>query len=170
MVFTERTSKPTDLARYRYIVILIVIIIIIYLLKGKSKWLLNLNQINVKGLITYLIVVAIIYTALMKYYTSATSSNSSNKKKLDMLWSIAHGFFYIGLGYFMPNNWGIIAVFQVCWELFEDFQGYGLHKTSYVETDGKKIMDIICNNTGYYLGNLLRRQIVLLDFITNLLI
>jgi len=145
-MFTNKTSGQGDPLRYRYIVLLICIIVLILILDRRTK-LLSLQDINVKGLIVYLIVVVIIFAVCMMRQTT--------KYKLsDNLWDVGHFLFYFGLAYFAPNNYLLVSILMVIWELFEDFMGFNVGKKAWIETDGKKMMDMIANSGGYYLGNL----------------
>ena len=166
-MFTNTTSKPNDPLRYRFILVFIIIVILIAIISGKSEvFKVHPQQIKVKALVIYLAVIIIGFGLLMKWQARRIVEIQSDKSltaaeqqrailKLDNVWSVSHVLFYVGLGIVMPNNWTIILVFQVVWELFEDFLGYRMGLTQYIETDGKKISDIICNNAGYFLGNVI---------------
>jgi len=116
------------------------------ILDKKSK-LTSFENINIKGLIVYFIIVGVIFVVCMNRQTT--------KQKLsDNIWDIGHFLFYFGLAYFIPNNYLLVSTFMVAWELFEDFMGFNVGKKAWIETDGKKMTDMIANSGGYYLGNL----------------
>ena len=146
-------TLPDNILRYRYIAIVILIVIIVIIINQYSlhskrgNIILNLDQINVRGLIVYLIFVVALFNIFMSF------QNTKNRLT-DAKWDILHFIFYFFLAYFVPNNWGIILVLEVVWEVFEDIMGFGLKKLDYIETDKKKIIDIIANSTGYLLGNI----------------
>jgi hypothetical protein len=138
-MFTNDTSTPNEISRYRFVLILIIVII-------------------VAG-----------FALLMRWQTTAIAKIQANVeltteekmieiRRLDNVWSLAHFGFYVGLGILMPNNWTLILTLQITWELFEDFPGYRLGKKQYIETDGKKMFDIVCNSTGYLLGNTISKR------------
>ncbi len=116
-----------------------------------------------------MIVILGLLALMMKWHASAIEKIENDDKlngeeqkqairRLDHVWTVCHFLFYFGLGLLMPKNWGLILVLQVTWELFEDFMGYTLKRKQYIETDGKKISDIIVNSTGYWLGSLVVGQ------------
>jgi hypothetical protein len=118
----------------------------------------------------YVAIVVVAFALLMKWHANRISKIQTNKNlnlkdktskilRLDNVWSLAHFSFYVGLGILMPNNWTLILTLQVCWELFEDFLGYRLGKKQYIETDGKKMFDIICNSSGYLIGNIVSNRL-----------
>lgn len=145
-MFTTKISGQGEPLRYRYIILLICIIVLILILDKRSK-LLSLQDINVKGLIVYLIIVVVIFTACMMRQTT--------KQKLsDNIWDVGHFLFYFGLAYFVPNNYLLVSILMVVWELFEDFMGFSSGKKAWIETDGKKMTDMFANTGGYFLGNL----------------
>ena len=145
-------TPPQNIFRYKYIGVIILIVIVIILVNqnriklGRKNNILNLDQIKVKGLIAYLILVIILFSVLMSF-------QKTKNRLTDLHWDILHFIFYFFLAYFVPNNWGIILVLEVVWEMFEDTMGFVLKKYDYVETDRKKIIDILANSTGYLLGN-----------------
>jgi hypothetical protein len=149
----KEISSPSNCFRYGYIglVILIVIVVIVinryYTVAGKGNILFNLNQINVKGLIIYIIVVIILFCICMSF-------QSSNNRLANTTWDILHFLFYFFLAYFIPNNWLIILVLGACWELFEDTMGFVYKRYGFVETDRKKLVDILSNCSGYLLGSI----------------
>ena len=145
-MFDTKISQQGELLRYRYVFVLICLIVLILVLDQKSK-LGNLQDINVRGLIAYLVIVVVIFSVFMMRQTT--------KQKLsDNSWDIGHFLFYFGLAYFVPNNFLLVAILMVAWELFEDFMGFNAGKKAWIETDGKKMTDMIANTSGYYLGNL----------------
>jgi hypothetical protein len=156
-MFDTTISKQNELRRYQYVVVLICIIVLILILDKKTK-LTSLEDINVKGLIAYFIVVAVVFSVCMMRQTT--------KQKLsDNTWDIGHFLFYFGLAYFIPNNYLLVSTLMVAWELFEDFMSYNVGKKAWLETNGKKMTDMMANTGGYYLGNLFfGRDIKHVDF------
>lgn len=148
--WTSTKSKPGVLARYQYIIVLITILVIVMIVEKRNILTVNLKGINWKGLISYFAVIVIGYFAFTALYKRV---DDVYKPNLDNLWDFFHFTFYFGLGYFFPNNWLIVAIFMVCWELIEDYVGYNLGKTFYIETNGKKMFDMVCNSLGYWLGS-----------------
>jgi len=146
-------TPPQHILRYRYVGIVILIVIVVILVNqyriklGRSNIILNLDQINLIGLIAYLIFVIALFYILMSF------QNTKNRLS-DNWWDTLHFCFYFFLAYFIPNNWGIILVLEVVWEMFEDTMGFVFKKCNYIETDQKKVKDILANSTGYLLGNL----------------
>ena len=133
---------PDDPRRYKYVVELLIIILVIYLLKPKALRP-HLDRIKWKGLLIYIVVVIVLFNVLMKI---GLTNNQ---------WDIAHFCAYFGISYFVPDCIAVIAVLEVCWELFEDYQGFDKKKPVYVETDVKKMVDIVANTSGYFIGNLI---------------
>jgi len=148
-LFTEKISEPGEPKRYRYFLILIIVIIVLVLIEGKHVLDFKPGKINVKGLIIYIVVIIVLFELIMKWYNQL---DEDKQNKATSLWSVLHFCFYFGLAYFIPNNWVVLIPFMVSWELFEDFMGYRMEKRSYIETDGKKMFDIVCNSTGYWIG------------------
>ena len=169
-MFTHTISKPNEVSRYRYLAILIVVIIVISLISGGPKcFKVRRHHIRLRLLIIYTAIIIGLLLLMMKWHVSAVEKIEADVdlsdeekqqavRRLDHVWSVAHFLFYFGLGIVMPKNWGLIIILQVSWELFEDFMGYKLKKKQYIETDGKKIFDILCNSTGYLLGSSLRAE------------
>ena len=137
-----QVSDPATYDRYKFAVILIIILVIIYVMNPENLRP-QLDRINVKGLIAYLIIIAILFAVCMKI------------KMSDNWWDVAHFLFYFGLAKFVPHNWVIVATVMVAWEIFEDFRGFNQDKPEYIETDRKKMVDMLANSSGYYLGNIL---------------
>ena len=166
----RRTSKPTELLRYRYLVILIVVMIIISLTNGGvAGFKVNGHHIRFRLLIIYTVVIIGLLLLMMEWHVRTIEKIESNSQltddekreaihRLNHVWSVAHFLFYLGLGILMPKNWGLILILQVAWELFEDFLGYNLKKTQYIETDGKKMSDIVVNSLGYFIGSQIVRR------------
>lgn len=148
-MFTEKISEPGDPPRYRYFLVLIIVIIVLVLIEGKHLLDFRPEQINVKGLIIYIVVVIALFAAIMKWYNQLSEEKQDGAENL---WSFLHFCFYFGLAYFIPNNWIILIPFMVSWELFEDFMGFRMGKKTYIEKDGKKMFDIVCNSAGYWIG------------------
>lgn len=144
-IFYNAKSHPSDPMRYRFVVVLIIIMIVIYL-SDKRALDLHVEQINFVGLVLYLILVISIFKLAMSI------EKGSNKLTANK-WDVMHWTFYFFLAYFVPNNWPFIFALQIGWELYEDFQGYNLGKTEYIETDQKKMVDVTANSLGYYIGN-----------------
>lgn len=135
-----RISYPDELRRYKYIVELLIIIIVLYILWPRL-FQPHLNQIRWKALIVYGVIIFILFQFFM------------NRNLSDNQWSFLHFLFYTGLAYCVPNNLSLVVCIEVLWELFEDYQGFTRKKSSYVETNKKKMVDIAANTTGYLLGN-----------------
>lgn len=147
------THTPMSILRYKYVAVLTIIVILVILWNtyqtrntGKNV-LFNPEDIDFPGLILYLVVVIIIFCILMKF--QGTENGIS-----DNMWDGLHFLFYFFLAFFIPNNWIFIITLQVAWELFEDFMWYRYGKLSFIESDSKKVVDILANSTGYFLGNL----------------
>jgi hypothetical protein len=98
----------------------------------------------------YVAILTIIVVVFDTYYSK---KDAKTQKKMDGTWDLFHFCFYFGLAYFVPNNWPLILALHVCWELFEDFLGYGCGMPTFIETDGKKVIDMFANSAGYLLGN-----------------
>lgn len=154
-MFTDKVSKPEELTRYRYIAVLVTIIVIIVLIQGKSVFTVNIPKIKLKGLLVYLGVIVALFIMYNKYYNN---QNEATQKDLNNAWSFFHACFYFGLAYFVPNNWPLVVIFMVGWELFEDHMGYNVGRKEFIETDGKKMFDMICNSSGYLLGSIAFRE------------
>ena len=149
----KEISVPPKTLRFGYVglVILIVITVIIinqyYVRAGKSNILFNLDQIKFKGLIIYLVVIIILFCICM-------SLQNSTSRLSNWTWDLLHFTFYFFLAYFIPNNWLIVLTLSVCWELFEDTMGFVYKRYGFIETDRKKLVDILSNCTGYMLGSI----------------
>lgn len=165
-MFTDTISKPDEVSRYRYLAILIIVIIVIALINGgPAGFKINHKQIHLRLLMVYVAVIIGLLLLMMKWHVNTVEKIQSDEslsdeektkeiRRLDHFWTLAHFLFYFGLGIVMPNNWGLIIVLQVTWELFEDFMGYKLKQKQFIETDGKKISDIIVNSSGYFVGQI----------------
>lgn len=163
-MFTHTISKPDEVTRYRYLAILIVVIIVIALMHGGPNcFKVRRHHIRLRLLIIYTTIIIGLLLLMMKWHVSAVEKIEADAdlsdeekqqvvRRLDHVWTVCHFLFYFGLGIVMPKNWGLIIVLQVVWELFEDFIGYKLKRKHYIETDGKKISDIIVNSAGYLIG------------------
>jgi len=138
-------SHPSNPLRYRYFVVLVIIIIVVLLTDKRARHL-HLEQIDFKGLVAYLILVIILFCVAMRF-EGRDHGLSSNQ------WDLLHFTFYFFLAFFMPDNWPIVFTLQVAWELFEDYMGYDRCDPRYIETDQKKMFDILANNAGYFVGN-----------------
>ena len=164
-MFTRTISEPNEVSRYRYLGILIIVIIVIAVMNGGPNcFKVSRREIRLINLIIYVAVIIGLFVLMMKWHVAAVEkidndselSDEQQKEavyRLNHAWSVAHFCFYLGLGIVMPKNWGLIILLQVSWELFEDFMGYKLKKSQYIETDGKKISDIIVNSLGYAIGS-----------------
>ena len=154
-MFFDTISKPGEPTRYRYVVVLITILVLLVIFQGPGVLSINIPVIKWKGLLLYLTVIVILFIWYDNYGKKQTKSIQED---LDKAWSFFHACFYFGLAYFIPNNWPLLMTFMVCWELFEDHMGFTVGQTYFIETDGKKIQDILCNCTGYFLGSLAFNQ------------
>ena len=131
---------PSKLKRYRFVVVLLIIVLTLYIVKPTILRP-HLSDIRFGSLIIYLVLILVGFRWLM------------NKDLSDNQWSMLHFGFYLGLAYSVPNNWFMILIIQVLWEGFEDYQGFDNAKPIYVETDRKKMIDMIANSSGYLIGN-----------------
>lgn len=167
-MFTNKTSTPDEISRYRFILIFIIVIIIVAIINRDFR--INYQQIKWKSLMVYTAIIVGLFILLMKWHAGAIANIEAQEdlteeekqvqiRKLDNVWSLSHFTFYVGLGILMPNNWTLILTLQICWELFEDFLGYRLGKKQYIETDGKKMFDIVCNSSGYLIGNIVSNRL-----------
>lgn len=172
-MFTHTISKPNEVSRYRYLAILIIVIIVIAAMNGgPSCFKVRRHHIRLQLLIIYTAIIIGLLLLMMKWHVKAIEKiendhelSEEEKKqavrRLDHWWTVAHFLFYFGLGIVMPNNWGLVIVLQVSWELFEDFMGYKLKRKQYIETDGKKMSDIIVNSSGYFFGQVVANRYAL---------
>lgn len=149
-MFTDKTSEPGESRRYRFFLILIIVIIVLILIEGGEAFRFKPERINTVGLVAYIVVVLVLFQLIMKWY------NKLSKEKQDGLenfWSFLHFCFYFGLAYFIPDNWIVIIPLMVTWEFYEDFMGFEYDKETFIEDDGKKMFDIVCNSAGYWIGS-----------------
>ena len=69
------------------------------------------------------------------------------------LYSIGHFLQWFLIGHFLLNNWYIFFILSIGWELLEIILPYKFA----AETYDNKILDIIINYLGFYLGNYIRK-------------
>jgi len=84
---------------------------------------------------------------------------------------ISHFLFYLFLGFYYPNKYYIALILSILWEIFESIIVYNdilyyLTKKYWVvpekywnENMFNKILDIILNLFGYYLGTMIKLNI-----------
>lgn len=80
------------------------------------------------------------------------------------LWSIVHILLYILIGLVLPNKWLLIILFSLIWEIYEYIMSRLTNDKYYNESFINRILDIIFNLIGYYIGNLLIKIDSGLDF------
>jgi len=135
-------SLPTDWHRYKFVIELLIILLVLYILNPHTLTP-HLRAIKWKGLLVYVVVIIALFAVFMKFDIP------------DNGWDVLHFSFYLGLAYFVPKNWVIISILMVSWELYEDHQGFDNDKPKYIETNKKKMVDMVANSLGYYIGNVI---------------
>jgi hypothetical protein len=85
-------------------------------------------------------------------------------------YTIYHIIIYMIFGYFFPNKWIYAITISFLWEIFEYILNIFVHSYSSfgAETLINRIIDIIYNLFGYYLGNNIKSIITLYSNTSNI--
>lgn len=138
-------TRPGHLKRYQFIIEMLIILLVVYIVRPKALGP-NLKGIKWVWLIVAIVLAVILFQWLMK------------KNLTDNQWDIMHFSTYVVLGLLVPNNYLLVGTFMICWEFYEDHQGFDNKNIQYIEFNRKKMTDIAANTLGYTLGNVIRRN------------
>jgi len=73
-------------------------------------------------------------------------------------WHIAHILLYILIGILYPNNYILIIIISIIWEIYEHFMfKYIIKKSKCNELSCMRIEDIFLNLIGYFIGSFLNK-------------
>jgi len=76
-------------------------------------------------------------------------------------WHILHILLYILIGLLFPNNYFIILIISIIWELYEHFMfKYVVKKVKCKDFICLRFEDILLNLIGYYIGNVIYQIII----------